>query len=111
MSATQTTSASGQAGSQPVSRTCPHCRQKMSRWSHPQFTFQDGLGWDSEELYVCFNDQCPIYVKGWDAMYDNYGRIGSMRFWRSPKGNDEGVLPVGNEDAMKGDIIPEPEDA
>ncbi|MBF0154195.1 MAG: hypothetical protein HQL64_10690 [Magnetococcales bacterium] len=85
--------------------TCPHCNLKLKRWSAPPINFSDGLGYGSADLMVCFNDDCPIYVNGWNTMFDRYGRIGSMRFWKDPRDGDSGVLPVAHKDALRGDII------
>ncbi|MGN7614404.1 hypothetical protein ACQZV8_20230 [Magnetococcales bacterium HHB-1] len=83
---------------------CPHCNQVLKKWTTSPFNYSDGLGFGAETLYVCFNDECPLYKKAWNTMYENYGRVGSMRYWFNPQDGDEGVLPVGNADAMKGDI-------
>ncbi|MBF0425297.1 MAG: hypothetical protein HQL66_05720 [Magnetococcales bacterium] len=88
----------------PVMEVCSHCEQPLKKWRSPPFNYSDGLGFGSDFLLVCFNDDCPIYVNGWNTMFDRYGRIGSMRFWRNPRDNDSGVLPVAHKDAMRGDI-------
>ncbi len=42
---------------------CPHCNQKMQRWRTPPLST-----WSAEYFYVCFNDKCSYYVKGWEHM-------------------------------------------
>ena len=37
----------------------------MKKWAVPQTPFTQ---WDSEFMYVCFNDSCPYLVGGWEAM-------------------------------------------
>ncbi|MEZ4603169.1 MAG: hypothetical protein R2861_07125 [Desulfobacterales bacterium] len=41
---------------------CPNCNKEMDLWEAPPVTFSDGLGWGTPYLYVCFNDECPMYV-------------------------------------------------
>ncbi|MBF0201755.1 MAG: zinc ribbon domain-containing protein, partial [Desulfamplus sp.] len=45
---------------------CPHCEVNMTIWEVPDINFSDGLGWGTPYLFVCFNDECPSYKKGWD---------------------------------------------
>lgn len=85
--------------------TCPHCAAPLKTYSVSPFNFSDGLGWGNDVLFVCFNDQCPVYVKAWTTMLERYGRIGSQRYFYNPLGKQHGVLPVGHKNAMKGDII------
>lgn len=85
--------------------TCPHCHQRLSIWSVSPFNFADGLGWGTPIMHVCFNDECPLYVKAWNTMFDVYGRIGSQRYWFNPSDGEEGALPVAHSSAMRGDII------
>ncbi len=47
---------------------CPHCNLDMTLWEVPPINFSDGLGWGVPYLYVCFNDQCSLYVIGWDNL-------------------------------------------
>ena len=37
----------------------------MKKWAVPQTPFTQ---WDSEFMYVCFNDLCPYLMGGWDTM-------------------------------------------
>ncbi len=58
---------------------CPHCGAEMSLWEAPDITIDDGLGWGTPYLFVCFNDQCRLYSQGWDNIRENYGRTASYR--------------------------------
>ena len=84
---------------------CIHCGQPMLEWSASQNDFGDGLGYGATMMLVCFNDDCPMYVKGWNSMFDRYGRVGSVRYFYNPDDGDNGVLPVAHRSALRGDII------
>ncbi|MBF0143576.1 MAG: hypothetical protein HQL57_05860 [Magnetococcales bacterium] len=86
-------------------KNCPHCGEAMKKWAAPGFNHSDGLGFGVPYMYVCFNDDCSLFVNGWNTMYDNYGRIGSMRQFFNSFDGDEGALPVAHRDAMRGDIM------
>ena len=53
---------------------CPHCDQPMTLWEIPPINFSDGLGWQTPYLFVCFNDDCPSYKKGWEHMEESMKR-------------------------------------
>lgn len=58
---------------------CPHCGQEMSVWEVPPINYSDGLGWGVPYLFVCFNDDCPLYTNGWQNIEENYGHLASYR--------------------------------
>lgn len=84
---------------------CPHCHQEMSLWEVPPVNFSDGLGWDSPYLYVCFNDECPMYKSGWDHLMKNYAHHASYRCIKSPRGNNFEAMPVFSPMGAQGQII------
>lgn len=84
---------------------CPHCGKEMALWEVPPITFSDGLGWDSPYLYVCFNDECPMYVSGWDNIMENYAHRASYRCIRSPFGKNFEAMPVFSPMGGTGQII------
>jgi hypothetical protein len=86
---------------------CRHCGQPMKKWAASQNDFGDGMGFCADILLVCFNDDCPMYVKGWNSLYDTVRRVGSVRHFYNPEDGFQGVLPVGHRDALRGDIIEE----
>jgi hypothetical protein len=76
----------------------------MSRWRTPDFS-----SWESEWQWVCFNDECPYYVRGWQWMADNYAVTASYRYRHDPVSGQKGPLPVPSPTAMKSDILPDEE--
>lgn len=85
--------------------TCPHCHIEMSCCEAPPIHVGDGLGWGSEVLYICLNDECPVFVNGWKQIEIQYGHSSSYRYMQLPGSSESNVMMVGSEDAFKGSII------
>ena len=81
-------------------RICPHCNQAMKKWLCPPES-----SWGVEYLFVCFNDECPYFVRGWEWMRSKYNQHVSYRYKVDPVTNDAGPLPVWSKDALKESII------
>ncbi len=86
---------------------CPHCGATMNKWQVPPFHFSDGLGWGSDHLFICFNDECGFYKKSWNHMDTHFGQSMGYRHMLNPASGEPGAIPVGNQDAMKGNILDE----
>lgn len=72
---------------------CPHCGQKMSKFQTPgQST------WGESYWYVCFNDECGYYVRGWDHMYKTMKVKCSYRYKYEPETGVCGPMPVYSKD-------------
>ncbi len=84
---------------------CPHCNKEMSIWEVPPITFSDGLGWGAPYLYLCFNDECPLYTQGWDNIMDNYAHHASYRCFTYPDRKKFECMPVFSPMGAKGQII------
>ena len=56
---------------------CPHCDKRLRKWAVSQNPFCE---WDTDFLYVCFNDECPYLVRGWEVMFKQGNRGLSYRF-------------------------------
>jgi len=76
----------------------------MCRWANP-----DGSSWSGAYQYVCFNDDCPYYVRGWQWMLAQYNVSGSYRHRMDPETGESGPLPVWSAEDFRTDIIPESE--
>jgi len=87
--------------------TCPHCGQEMTLWEVPPITFSDGLGWGTPFLFVCFNDECPLYKQGWTHMQDTYAQTASYRCMNYPGTEQFEVMPVFSHLGGRGQILDE----
>jgi len=79
---------------------CPYCHTPMKKWRTPPFST-----WSAEYLYVCFNDECPYFVRGWHHMQATYAQEMSYRYYLDPTRGVGGPLPVASKQALRGDII------
>ena len=86
---------------------CPHCGEEMKLWEVPPVPFGDGLGWGTPYLYLCFNDNCPLYVQGWGNIEQNYGHKSSYRCFCYPGTETFECMPVFGPQGGTGQIIDE----
>jgi len=84
---------------------CRHCDLEMSLWEVPPFTFSDGLGWGTPYLFVCFNDECPPYVQGWEDIQEQYAHNASTRCMCYPGTEQYEYMPVFSPIGATGQII------
>ncbi|MFP3869359.1 MAG: methyltransferase domain-containing protein [Syntrophobacteria bacterium] len=81
---------------------CPYCGERLRKWAVPQGPFTQ---WDAEYFYVCFNDQCPYLVRGWETMYRQGNRGVSYRLMYNPDLDRCMPIPVPGLRALKDGII------
>ena len=79
---------------------CPHCGCELLKWSTPE-----ACSWGTEFQYVCFNDECPYYVRGWEWMMEKYNTRASYRHRYNPATGETGPIPVWSPTALKNDVI------
>jgi hypothetical protein len=91
--------------SEEIDTLCVHCGKPMQRWANP-----DGGSWSGVYQYVCFNDNCPYFVRGWEWMSEHFGVTASYRYRLDPVNHESGPLPVWTARDFRSSIIFEPEE-
>ncbi len=81
---------------------CPHCEQSMLKWAVPQSPFTQ---WDVDFMYVCFNDECPYLVQGWEVMKQQGNSGISYRFTYNSYRDNCLSVPVPHLHALREGII------
>lgn len=79
---------------------CPHCDVEMLKLQNPF-----GSTWGPGFQWVCFNDECGYYVRGWNWMLEKFNKKASYRHRHNPETGEEGPLPVWSADAHRERII------
>lgn len=85
--------------------TCPHCNQELTLCNAPPVHVGDGLGWGSEFLFICLNNDCSLFVNGWDYIDTQYGHVGSYRHMRIPNSEENYNMMVASRDAFTGSLV------
>ncbi len=79
---------------------CPYCHREMTKWAcPPESTWGEGVH------YICFNDECSYYVRGWAWMMEKYAVHASYRYHFNPITGERGPIPVWDGNALKNAII------
>ncbi len=86
-------------------RECPWCGQRMKLWQPPETPWEMDYG--VELLHVCFNDDCPYFLRGRQWCRRNGMRCSTYRHSRNPVTGKEGPLPVPTRWALRAGILEE----
>ncbi|MFP5211948.1 MAG: methyltransferase domain-containing protein [Acidobacteriota bacterium] len=81
---------------------CPHCGERMEKWQTPNDPFST---WDTDFMYICFNDFCPYVVRGWQTMTKQGNQGLSYRFMFDPQRRSCLAIPVRNLHALREGIV------
>ncbi|VEN75066.1 conserved hypothetical protein [Candidatus Desulfarcum epimagneticum] len=87
--------------------SCPHCKTEMSIWEVPPVPVGDGSGWGTPYLFVCFNDDCSLYLSGWEDIKEKYAHNASYRCICYPGTEQYECMPVFSPMGATGQIIDE----
>lgn len=79
---------------------CPHCGSEMLKWEPPAQNT-----WGDPYHYVCFNDDCPYYINGWDHMWRTQQSRSSYRCQFNPRNRLCSPIPVWSPYDLKDGII------
>ncbi len=82
---------------------CPYCGEKLRKWAVPDNPF--GCTWDNDYMYICFNDACPYYVRGWDVMHKEGNCGASYRLMYNPEKDRCLPIPVPTPKVLREGII------
>lgn len=86
------------------SHSCPHCGMRLRKWTPPNSPFST---WDTEFLYICFNDECPYLVAGWHTMSCQGNPGMSYRLAHDPERGSHIPIPIISLHALKEGIVDE----
>jgi len=81
-------------------RLCPHCNSQLKKWRVPE-----DASWDEPFFYVCFNDECSYYLKGWKWMDEQFSQKASYRYAVNPTTGGPLPLPVWSDLATREMIV------
>ncbi len=84
----------------PETPKCKHCGAPMKKMTPPQLA-----PFGSSYFWVCFNDDCGYYERGWEWMLTNFNVRSSYRYKYDPFTGESGPLPVWSSDALKKNIL------
>lgn len=84
---------------------CPHCNTRLSCCEAPPFHVGDGLGWGCEVLFVCLNDDCPLFANSWKRFEEEYGHSSACRYILVPGEQKGSAMMVQGKAAFTGSII------
>ncbi len=79
---------------------CKHCESEMKKWRPPADST-----WSNDFLWVCFNDECPYFVRGWDHMMKTQEVKASYRYSVNPETGTSSPLPTWSNEAHRDRII------
>ncbi len=83
-----------------VQKVCKYCGKELKKVMMPPES-----DWGAEYLWICMNDDCGYFQRGWDWMKENYKVTSSYRYKINPVNGSEGPIPVTSPDDMKDWIV------
>lgn len=81
---------------------CPYCESKLEKWAVPESPFNE---WPNEYMYICFNNDCPYLITGWDVMTGQGSPGFSYRLMYNPDQNRCQPVPITSPRAEREHLI------
>ena len=82
---------------------CPYCGERLKKWLVPPTAMTT---WPNEFMYVCLDDECPYFLRGWSVM-ESMGKTCSYRLMYDPLTDNCQPIPVPNRIALRDSIVDE----
>ena len=87
---------------------CPYCGDRLRKYEVPHSAFEIDYWYEADHLYICFNDECPYFVRGWEWMWSKMRRNVSYRHMYNPTTHKSGPIPVPTNYALRDGIVEDP---
>jgi SAM-dependent methyltransferase len=86
---------------------CPYCGDRLKKYEVPHSVYEIDYWYEADFLYICFNDECPYFERGWDWMWSQMRRNVSYRHMYNPTTHKSGPIPVPTSLALRDGIVDE----
>jgi SAM-dependent methyltransferase len=84
---------------------CPYCGDRLRKYEVPHSAYEIDYWYEADYLYICFNDGCPYFERGWEWMWSKMRRNVSYRHMYNPTTHKSGPIPVPTNYALRDGIV------
>jgi hypothetical protein len=84
---------------------CPYCGHRLKKYEVPHSVYEIDYWYEADYLYICFNDSCPYFERGWQWMWTQMRRNVSYRHMYNPTTRKSGPIPVPTYFALRDGIV------
>jgi len=81
---------------------CPYCERSLEKFEIPLSPFCE---WTSDHVYICFNNDCPYLIRGWDVMAEQGNPGFSYRLMYNPDLNRCMPVPLPSGRAERTTVV------
>ena len=79
---------------------CKYCGKELDKVLMPPES-----DWGVEYFFICMNDECSYFVRGWDWMQEKFKVHASYRYKYDPEKDTSGPIPVKSPQDMKDWVV------